>query len=215
MKGLIINTTKDLPFFSTAMLRSIVDTDYATLRVTVSRMLKNGDLIALKRGMYVTREYFLRHSNDLKYPEFISSVLRIPSYISREYVLSKHGILTEATFGITAVTLKTTITYTNKLSTYSYKTITPKLFTGYEFETFEKNHYTVATKSKALFDYLYYKSPSLANNMLTTHNMVEELRLNMDEFTNKELTELKEYAGLIRSDKLNKLIDNIIHHAHA
>jgi predicted transcriptional regulator of viral defense system len=214
MKEKILNTAKNLPFFGMKLLESVTNADNPTLRVTVSRMLEKGELISLKQGVYVTKEYYLKNSDSEKYRELISSVLRKPSYLSTEYVLSKYDILSEAIFGITAVTTKSTRSYSNKLGEYIYKSIKNELFTGYTTEYFGENSYNIATKAKALFDYLYFKISIISEEQIEKTDLIEELRLKMGVFEASELEELRSYSHLTENKKLNRIIENIIRNAH-
>ena len=72
--------------------------------------------------------------------------------------------------------------------------------------------YYIATKEKALFDYIYFSIDTLPED-LENINLVEELRLNMKSFKKKEFTELQRYAKISKNKKVIKIIENIVKNA--
>jgi predicted transcriptional regulator of viral defense system len=212
MKFSDLSRIKNLIYFTTSDLLVLNESDSKkSLEVSISRWLKQGKLIKLKNGLYITNQTFEKYINDSSFIEFMASRIKNPSYLSTSYVLSKYDVLTEATFGITAVTLKRERSYENKLGSFVYKNITPKLFTGYETKYFKGKEYLVAKKTKALFDYLYFNSHIINTNRDT--NIVEDLRLKLDGFTKEDFNELERFADISESPKMKLIIKNIIKNA--
>ncbi len=85
--------------------------------------------------------------------EEISMVIRYPSYLSMEYALSKHGILSQSAYTLTLITTKLPYTYKTKQTVYEYHQISKSLFWGYQKEG------TVLTSEpeKALLDLIYIR----------------------------------------------------------
>jgi predicted transcriptional regulator of viral defense system len=200
-------------FITKEALRAISNDKEETITKNIYRWVKSGDLIRLKNGLYISKEVFNRYNNKGSFRCLIANKLRSPSYVSLEYVLSKYNVLTEATYPITSVTLKTSRNYENKCGVYTYKSIKNSLFFGYNIEKFLSNSYYIATKEKALFDYLYFKKDTLPNN-LDNINLVKELRLDLDTFSKSELKSLKKFAKISKDKKVNKIIKNIIKNAY-
>lgn len=180
-----------------------------SLEISISRWLKTGELIRLKKGLYIRKQAYEEHKRDISFIEFLASRLKVPSYLSSAYVLRKHDILTDATYGITSMTLKRERTYNNKLGNFVYKNLNTDLFVGYETKFFLNNEYLIAKKTKALFDYLYLNS-SIIN---TKTNICEDLRLKLEGFTKEDFVELYEYGEISESPKMKKIIKNIIKYA--
>jgi predicted transcriptional regulator of viral defense system len=200
-------------FITKEALRTISNDKEETITKNIYRWVKSGDLIRLKNGLYISKEVLDRHNNKDNFKCLIANKLRSPSYVSLEYVLSNYNILTEAIYPITSVTLKTSRNYENKCGVYTYKSIKNSLFLGYKVENFLSNSYYIATKEKALFDYLYFKKDTLPKN-LNNINLVKELRLNLDSFSKAELKSLRKFAEISKDKKVNKIIKNIIKNAH-
>ncbi|MCX6734045.1 MAG: hypothetical protein NTX63_04535 [Candidatus Peregrinibacteria bacterium] len=122
----------------------------------IRRALKNNSLLLLRKGLYVTTSSYLHESNRITLVEFIASKLRTESYISLEYVLEKFKILMPRSVrSITSITRGQTSTFENFAGHFVYKNIKPSCYFGYEEVKFRDQIYHIATKAKALFDYLY------------------------------------------------------------
>lgn len=191
-----------LPFFNSATISQVTDISKPFLYECIARWVKNGTLIQLKKGLYTTAVYYSNLNRKDEYTEFISNKLKYPSYLSLEYVLTKHQILSENVYAYTAVTLKTPNTYSNILGTFSYRSISYGLFTG--FRIIDKGGFEIAEafKSKALFDYLYLK---LYRKKTFTRKTISNLRLNLDEFKKKEINEFKKYCDIVGVKKFKEL----------
>lgn len=183
-----------------------------SLSKNILRWCKSGELIKLRNGLYITKDTFNRYGNTNGFTELIANKLRTPSYVSLEYALSKYGVLTESIYSITSITLKTKRVYNNPSGDYIYKSIKKSLFNGYKLEKFLLNEYYIATKEKALFDFLYFKANTLPKD-LSGLNIIEELRLNLDTFTKRDFDTLSEYGKVSKNEKVINIINNIKYHA--
>jgi predicted transcriptional regulator of viral defense system len=181
---------KDLSYFDKNSLSLLTDLSGNTFDSNVKRWLERGLLVKLKNGIYTTGEFLKRNSNREEYCEFIANKLKEPSYLSLEYVLQKYGIISEAVYTFTSVTLKKPKIYRNSLGTFIYRNISDILFSGYEIKKISGFEIRVASKSKALFDFLYYKANR--KNELTL-DWFKSLRLNLFMLTAEDLSELYQY----------------------
>lgn len=172
---------------------------------------KGNKLIRLKRDFYILAQKLNDYKGYTQYFEVLACLLKRPSYLSKEYVLRKYDVLSEATYGYTLVTTKTRQEYTNKLGVFYFNQISPKLFTGYTINTFLKYEYYEATLAKALFDYLYFRKHIIDTN--SDIDLVEDLRLNLEMFTKKDFKELESYTKLTESKEMSTIINNIIKNA--
>ncbi|MCP4755606.1 MAG: hypothetical protein GY866_32485 [Proteobacteria bacterium] len=193
---------RDLPLIKKSNLKVIQDKSDFAFDANIKRWLKKKVLIKLKNGYYVTKDYVDRELDKGAYNEFVAGQLIFPSYLSREYVLQKHNVLTETTFGYTLVTTKKTKHVQNDLSYYSYSFIKPDLFCGYFEKKYRQHSIFMATKAKALFDFLYFKKRLLKD---VNRQTVAELRLDLDDFADDDFTEFEKYLSLARSPKMNRI----------
>ena len=128
--------------------------------------------------------------------------MRHPSYVSGIFVLQNYGILTDITYPITSITTKTTRKYFNKLGKFAYYSISPKLYIGYERLMYNDEPIYVASKTKALFDYLYIKYFRVK---IEAETVIKRERLNLDEFNKKDAVEFKKYCKLSKNKMLIEL----------
>ena len=198
----IIRTLEKLPFFDITIAKNLIPHD-SYLRMIVSRYSKLGKIVRLMKGFYTSKSYIDMIQKQGRYSsfvEFIANVLYPASYISGEYVLHKHNILTESVVTITNMSLCKTAHFSNSLGNFIYHTIKKDLFTGYTMHNREDFTIFEATKAKALFDYLY-----LRKKYLTHKSSIRELRLNIDSLTTKDMNELKKYVRLENSKRLKMI----------
>ncbi len=198
----IFTVAEKLPFFTIDDLTSM-ETDRQYLRVLLSRSIKSGRAVRLKKGMYVAGDYVHRMETSgaiSAYPEFLSGTLYAPSYVSLEYILYKHNILTDVPVNFTAVTLKKTASFSNTFGTFIYHTIRNDLFTGYTHVREGGFTFLRASKAKALFDYCYFRKNTIADR-----RAVDELRLNLGEFESRDRKELALYINKEGSKKMKEI----------
>lgn len=169
------------------------------LSQNIKRWVNAGAIVRLKNGLYVTKTFVDRSTREAAYAELLAGTLLAPSYLSLEYVLQKHNLLTEGTFTITSVSTKSSRRFVNSIGTFTYKTVSPKLYFGFEQRRFGKNTYYEAKPSKALFDLLYLRLANVDPNDPTT---IEELRINWSELAQGEFDDL---CGMVKKCGIKKM----------
>jgi predicted transcriptional regulator of viral defense system len=196
MKYTLLSAFERLPYFTIDGFRQIAGDDAiddARARIALSRWVKAGHLIALKKGVYMHRRFYEQHRQEAAFAPVVSSILLPQSYLSLENVLQQHNILTEITDPVTAITIKNTRTIVNLLGTFVYRHIKPDLYYGFQIMEAYGVPYAQAPAAKALFDYLYLRT--LPADLDPAHyNLAEELRLNLEEFTREEQEEFTKYV---------------------
>jgi predicted transcriptional regulator of viral defense system len=157
-----------------------------------------GYIVSLRQGWYAFADYLQQPD----YARYFAGKICAPSYISLHTALSFYGIIPEAVVEITSVTTQKTCRYENAFGQFSYQTIRPRLFWGFEPKTMrDVKQYMMATPEKAIIDLLYLY-PQYA-----TLDEMRELRFDEDwmrEELNKE--RLMEYTKRIGSPALTKRI---------
>ncbi|MBV6505047.1 MAG: hypothetical protein ILNGONEN_00604 [Syntrophorhabdaceae bacterium] len=200
----ILNLVATLPSFGAADLAPVGE-EKAYLNIILSRHVKQGAMVRLRKNLYVAKSYLdniERKGIFSDYVEFAANKLYSPSYLSLDYVLHENNMLTEIPRNITSVGLRKTEHFSNDLGNFIYHKIKEELFTG--FKVIKKGNLSIlkATKTKALFDFLYFRK-----RLLTDKRAVEELRLNLDELTKKDFKELKGYVEIEGSGKMKEIIN--------
>lgn len=185
----IIEELKKQPYFTKeafSQLASNYSLKDSTINSYIVRSVARKDIFQLKRGVYVTSDFYLKHKNDRSYLFYLANVLRGPSYISSWTALQYYNLTTEIIGTVTSVTEKVTRDFETKIGTFSYQSIKKNLFSDFilKKDAFE---YYIATPSKALFDLLYFKTNQFRSVPLDEINsLIESLRVDIDEMDQVE-----------------------------
>ena len=199
-----MTVAEGLPIFSFSDLKTIAP-DPKYLKIMLSRRVKSGDIIRLKKGLYTSSAYWnntrLARTNN-SFLEFVANKLATSSYLSLDYVLQAHGMMTEMSNNFTSIALSKPIKFANSFGVFIYHKIRPTLFTGFTIENRDGFDIYKACLAKALFDWLY-----LRRHLITDAVSAEELRLNWDAFASADWRGLKHYCVLESSRKMRSLFD--------
>ena len=121
----------------------------------ISKSVLSVQLTRLIKAKVINRAAQVWYENPFNTPsnEEISMVIRYPAYISMEYALSKHGILSQATYTLTLMTTKLPYIYKTKQTVYEYHQIGKSLFWGFK----KDGTVQIAEPEKALLDLIYIR----------------------------------------------------------
>jgi hypothetical protein len=133
--------------FSLSDLEILTKKSKKNLSVQLNRLTKAEILKRPVRGWY---------ENPFNPPslEEITMVLRPPSYLSMEYALYKHDIISQQIHILTLVTTKLPYTYKTKSHILEYHQLKKTLFWGFE----KHDNVHIANPEKALLDFIYLRS---------------------------------------------------------
>ena len=128
--------------------------DYNNKNTKLTRDVKAGKLIKIKRGLYET------NPNTPAY--YLANFIYGPSYISFDFALSYYGLIPERVETVTCATFNKNKkkVYDTPFGTLIYRDVPERVFPLY-VNIIEENGYTfhLATKEKALSDKLYTLNP--------------------------------------------------------
>lgn len=195
----LLESASKLPYFEVTDFLAINSDNY--VKILISRYAKRGELVRLKKGIYVSKSYIDSVNRDV-YGEFVANILYEPSYLSLEYVLSEYGIMTESVKNFTSVSLLRTNSFSNVLGHYFYHKVRNDLFLGFDIIKEGDLRILKATKAKALFDYLY-----LRKNILNKDDSLAELRLNLENVLPRDWKEFGRYVDIEGSEKMKSIYD--------
>lgn len=147
---------------------------------------KSGYIVMLRRGWYAFADYLKQPD----YARYFAGKIYAPSYISLHTALSFYGIIPEAVVEITSVTTQKTCRYENAFGQFSYQTVRPRLFWGFEPKTMrDGKQYMMATPEKAIIDLLY---------LYPQYSSVEDMReLRLDEDWMREELDKERLMGYV------------------
>ena len=211
MKSENLSSLESFPYFTIEAVKQLLGDESAaagTIQTALYRRMKAGQIIQVKRGVYMTRRFFEQHRADADFAPMVSAILIPQSYLSLEYILQRSAILTEMTYPVTAVTLKQTRVFENKLGTFTYRNIKAELYQGFTFTDYLGIPIAMATVAKALFDFLYLR-PWKSNRRLAGYNLAEDLRLNLEDFSENDLAEFSAFVEISKSKKMEQILKNL------
>lgn len=198
----IENYLTQFPYYTKQNLSLIFNKKDYAYDYWIKKLIKEEILIPLKKGFYITSYYLNQVKKEgllLNYFKQLANILRQPSYISLETALSYYNLIPESTFNITSITLKSTRVYKNTLAIFIYRNIKRELFFGFNLI----DNFQIASKAKALFDYLYLKKFNDINQ--TEYFLKQESRINWLELTKNDFKEFNQYVNLSKSIKMKKI----------
>lgn len=131
-------------YFSISDLEKILGITGSSLYVTIHRLIKNGVLVKLSRGVF-------QIASQADQIEQVANQLYYPSYLSFESALAIHGILSQQPYQLSLATTLKSKQMTLGWQRVVYHQLKPALFFGY---VLEQGRY-VAEPEKAVLDQLY------------------------------------------------------------
>jgi len=174
----------------------IPEVDYQTLlqalsrytypRDRITRLLRSGELVRIKKGLYVTtdpRDWYSR--------EILANLVHGPSYISLEYALRFHGLIPEAVETVTSVTTMRRKRFDTPAGRFEYEHLQEGWYSsGVSYETVDhRRGFLIASPEKALADTLYVRTPEVGRGDIERH-LFENLRIDPADFRNLDFTPL-------------------------
>ncbi len=194
----------DYSVFSLADIKRIDSTFY---RRRLTEWQGKGYLKKIIRGYYIFSDVEL---NEHVLFEIANGIYR-PSYVSFEMALSFYHLIPESVYGITSASTRKTYSFSTFLGEFSYRTISPDLFFGYDIVSNNKRHFKIACCEKAILDYFYIHSD------LKSERDFASMRINRDVFL-KQIQEkkldafLEKFSQKSLSRRITALI-NFLKHA--
>jgi len=125
--------------------------NYKSPKDKVARMEKEGEIIRLKKGLFVVTQKV--HLQTLS-KELIANHLYGPSYVSCETALSFYGLIPERVYMTKSISTKRSKSYSTSIGNFEYLTVNDVYFAiGVRQEIIENKYaFMIATPEKALCD---------------------------------------------------------------
>jgi predicted transcriptional regulator of viral defense system len=183
-----------LPVFTLREALRFLGLGYDTGRMQISRWVKMHYLMRLKNGLYVLKGPLDRGEVSEYY---IANRLYAPSYVSLESALSFYNLIPEIAFSVTSISSKPTRKFLVGQTSYVYRSVQPRFFTGYVIEKQKGLSIRIAEKEKAVVDYLYF-------TIIEKTSPLE--RLSLKGLNRKKM---RAYASLVKEEKLIFLIKKL------
>lgn len=183
------------PVFHSSLLKAGM-IDPIDLGRQLSRWVKSGKLIQIRRGLYTLSE---RYQKTSPHRFFVANRLKRASYVSLQSALEYYGLIPEYVPSVISVTTGRPETLSTPIGAFIFKHIKKDLFFGYKVvDIGDEQSALIALPEKALLDLLYLTPGS--DNI----DYIRELRLQ-----NLDTLNLKHLKALIKRTGSRKLLHAI------
>lgn len=171
-----ITDLNNIPF-DISVLASIYN--ISAIANKAAELEKSGEIIRLKKGMYIYGK-----SNDLYSNDLIANHLYGPSYVSCQTALRKYGLIPERINCTQSITIKHSKSFENQIGRFEYiKTSFDLFHIGIKIENYKNISYLIASPEKALYDFLITSNTSDLRFKHQLYTFLEEdLRFDMNFF---------------------------------
>jgi len=161
-------------FFDYQVLTNFLS-DLKQPRNKIGRLMKNGEIVRIKKGLYVFGEAWRNSPISL---ETAANLIYGPSCISFEYALYRYGLIAERAPLITSLAIGRCKEFETPIGTFHYRAIQKHKFgVGIEYRDLgEEGGYFIATREKALADLVSTIKRSLSTEELRFF-LLDEMRI--------------------------------------
>jgi predicted transcriptional regulator of viral defense system len=146
----LLRLTGTLQCFDLPLLVQAFDDPREIIRVQLSRWMKQGKVINLRRGMYTLGDTYRRAP---LVPAALANQLCRPSYLSGLWALGFYDLIPERVVWLTSVTSRPPQRFENPFGVFDYRNIKQERFFGYRTATQGGASFLIAEPEKALLDH--------------------------------------------------------------
>ena len=176
-------------------------------RMKLSRDVKSGKVIRLKRDLYET--------NKDTSPLLLAQSIYGPSYISFDYALSFYGMIPETAYSVTSATYmkRRDKAFHTDICSFYYSDVPENVFPlGVLFDQLDGEGFFIASREKAICDKLYKIPP--CRNMHEFEDLIyDDLRVFEDAIAELDVNDISALERMYRCRNvtmLNKLVREAI-----
>lgn len=192
--------------FDHSLLTSVLS-PYKAVDQKINELLKSGDIVRVKKGLYVFGSD-LREASVCK--EGLANLIYGPSCISLEYALSFHDLIPERVEVITSVTPNRDKQFETPLGRFTYRYLSPTKYPhGIEQVWIDSQHpVLIASPEKALCDYVVLnKIPVLLSSREARDFLLADLRIDEDSQKKLDLRKLIQLNKYYKSRSIAQIME--------
>ncbi|MBO4512056.1 MAG: type IV toxin-antitoxin system AbiEi family antitoxin domain-containing protein [Victivallales bacterium] len=204
----IIDIRAKIPndIFTALELNMLLD-GYSNKAQRISLMLKKGEIIQIRRGLYAFAEALRK---GLIVEGVLANMIYGPSYVSEEFALSYYGLIPEAVYAVTSVCIGRSRSFDTPFGRYAYRYSRSKAYSiGIDRIGDKGRSFLMASPEKALFDKAFFDKRFNGDD--PEDYLLEDLRVDLDMLAAQEfryLDELKPFfCGRLR--KLGNYLEGL------
>ena len=173
--------------------------DYAAPRARVTTLLKSGEMIRVKKGLYV---FGTQTRKGPICKELLANLIYGPSIVSLDSALAYYQMIPERIDAVTSVTTVQPRRFETPLGLFIYRP-TPSLSSGIDRVVLGEKSFLIATPERALADKLREdRNGRLRIRKEMETYLFENLRMDQDTVRNLDSDQLETFATELRSNKI-------------
>lgn len=200
---------RNIPFMMQGL--SSVYPNCANLAMKAKRLEQSGDIIRLKKGLYVVSHKTSR--KDIS-TFLLANHIYGPSYVSMQTALRFYGLIPEAVYSVQSMTTGIARSYQNGIGTFNYIHVPESYYpVGVTIHEESGASFMIASREKALCDLMVY-TPNLNLRFMTEiRDYLEyDIRFDMEELPSLNLDIIRDCAKVSKKKTmLNQLLKFIEH----
>ena len=197
----------DLPLFpfDYTFLSHLLE-NYGSPRVKIGRMIRKGEIIRIKKGLYLrSPEYGGRIETKI-----LANLIYGPSYISYESALSFWGLIPERVETLTSAVFKRKKMYETPVGSFWYRVVPKNVYPiGVSLIPYHDTYFLMASKEKALCD-LTATIKGIKTDQDVEEYLYNDIRLDIDVLVEFDIQLLMEIKAVYLKPSVKHLIDWII-----
>jgi predicted transcriptional regulator of viral defense system len=176
-------------------------------KVLVFRAIKKGEILRLKPGFFLLAE---RYRRTHPHPFVIASMLHAPSHISLESSLSFHGLIREAVFQVSSVTIDRSRTFRTPVGIFSYSRIPVRYpRAGVKAVNIDASAWVfIATPLRAIADMIYLRK-KIQWKKDGIDFLTSSLRIETDDLVSISFDELNEIHSSFRDTRTKEYLSGL------
>jgi len=180
--------------------------DYSRPREKISQWLKSGNLVRIKKGLYVFGRDVLKSPYSL---EVLANLIYGPSAISLSYALAFYGAIPERVTTVTSITPKRYKKFETPVGNFVYTYLHPKKYSiGIKLElTSTQQPFFIASPEKALCDQIYLIDKRLVFKQTDDMEayLFHDLRIEQEFLRSLSIKDIAKIAAIYGDNNLNVL----------
>ncbi len=187
--------------------------DHANPKAKIARLVRQGELFRLKRGLYLRA----RSADDAALRCKAANRIYGPSYVSFEYALGWHGLIPEYVAHVTSATFKKgrKKRYDTPAGSFFYQDVPAAAYPhGISLLGETEKRFLMACPEKALCDELY-RVPGVRSIQGIEALLFDDLRLDRDEFSKLDPEALIRFSSLYQTSTLRAFVKFLVRRAYA
>jgi hypothetical protein len=176
---------------------------YRRPRDKVSQLLATGQIVRVKKGLYVFGEGWRRQPVSV---EVLANLVYGPSYISGPFALAHYGLIPERVYAVTSMTTGKRKAFETPLGLFQYEHLSLRRYQVglILLELGRGRSCLFATPEKAVAD-LVYGAPRIASVSDMREHLTQNLRMEADSLRQLKGNQMEEIAAVYRSRNVRLL----------